>query len=335
MKVAVFGTKRYDREYLERFNAETQAGHELIFREERLSATTMAAAAGCGAVCVFVNDDVSARVLEGLAELGVKGIALRCAGFNNVDLKIAQRLGITVARVPAYSPHAVAEHAVALILTLNRKTHRAFNRVREGNFELQGLLGFDLHGKTVGTIGTGQIGLIFGRILRDGFGCRWLACDPKPSDAALASGAEFVELDRLYAESDIISLHCPLTPQTHHLINADSIAKMKRGVMLINTSRGAVVDTRAVIQGLKSGIIGALGLDVYEEEADVFFENLSDQVIQDDVLARLLSFSNVLVTSHQAYFTHEALEAIARVTLANLTAFETGTPSDNELIRVG
>jgi len=332
MKVAVFGTKRYDREYLERFNAETGTRHELIFREERLSEATVASASGCAAVCVFVNDDVSANVLESLAALGIKGVALRCAGFNNVDLKTAQRLGITVARVPAYSPHAVAEHAVALILTLNRKTHRAFNRVREGNFELQGLLGFDLHGKTIGTIGTGQIGLIFGRILHHGFGCRWLASDPKPSDLARASGAEFVELDHLYAESDIISLHCPLTPQTHHLINTDSIAKMKRGVMLINTSRGAVVNTRAVIQGLKSGIIGALGLDVYEEEADVFFENLSDQVLQDDVLARLLSFPNVLVTSHQAYFTHEAMEAIARVTLANLTAFETGTPSGNELV---
>jgi D-lactate dehydrogenase len=248
-------------------------------------------------------------------------IALRSAGFNHVDLGAAASAGIAVARVPAYSPHAVAEHTVALILRLNRKMHRAFNRVREGNFALDGLLGFDLHGKTVGIVGTGKIGEIVARIL-NGFGCRLLAFDPDPNPACVALGVEYVALDDLFANSDVITLQCPLTPQTHHMVDRDAIARMKPGVMLINTSRGAVVDTSALIAGLKQGRVGSVGLDVYEEEADLFFEDLSNTFIEDDVFARLLTFPNVLITGHQAFFTHEALSAIAETTIANLSAFE-------------
>jgi D-lactate dehydrogenase len=325
MDLAVFSTKPYDRRFLEAANA--QYGHDLRFFEPRLTPETVSLATGFTGVCAFVNDVLSAPVLRKLAAGGTKLIALRSAGFNHVDLNAAQTLGLTVARVPAYSPFAVAEHALALILTLNRKTHRAFNRVREGNFALDGLLGFDLHGKTVGVVGTGKIGLIFARLMA-GFGCEVLAYDPYPNPEVRA---RYVSLPELLEAADIVSLHCPLTPETYHLIGADAVAQMKPGTMLINTSRGALVDTRAVIAGLKSGRIGALGLDVYEEEGDLFFEDLSDRVIQDDVFTRLLTFPNVLITGHQGFFTVEALENIARTTLHNATAFETGA---GELHRV-
>jgi len=322
VRVAVFSTKPYDRQFLEAANAESGANYQLRFLEPRLSMETVVLAAGAEAVCVFVNDVASAPVLEALHAQGTRLLALRCAGFNNVDLAAARRLGISVGRVPAYSPEAVAEHTVAMILALNRNIHRAHARVRESNFALDGLLGFDMKGRTVGVVGTGRIGAAFARIVR-GFSCRVLAYDPYP-DAAL--GLEYVAMDELLAESDIISLHCPLTPSTQHLIDATAVGKMKRGVMLINTSRGALVDTRAVIRGLKNGAIGHLGLDVYEEEADLFFEDLSGQVLQDDIFARLLTFPNVLITAHQAFLTREALQAIAHTTIDNVRGFiETGS----------
>ncbi|MEZ6189446.1 MAG: 2-hydroxyacid dehydrogenase [Planctomycetota bacterium] len=327
MRVAVFSSKPYDREFLEAANAAGE--HELVFFEAGLDLRTATLAAGFGAVCAFVNDTCSAEVLEALAEGGTRLLALRSAGFNHVDLGAARRLGITVARVPAYSPYAVAEHAVALVLALNRRTHRAYARVREGNFALQGLLGFDLHGRTVGVVGTGKIGLCFARIMA-GFGCRVLGADPRPSPEFLELG-EVVELDALFRESDVISLHCPLTPETRHLIDAEAIEHMRDGVMLINTGRGALVDTRAVIAGLKAQKVGYLGLDVYEEEEALFFEDHSGDVIQDDVFMRLLTFPNVLVTAHQGFFTREALANIARTTLGNVSAFERG---EGELFRV-
>ena len=319
MKVAVFSTKSYDRQFLTAANRD--AGHDLAFLDARLSLETVPAAEGAEAVCIFVNDDAGAAVLDALHGRGVRLVALRSAGFNHVDLARARDLGITVARVPEYSPHAVAEHTVALILALNRRIHRAYARVREGNFALDGLMGFDLHGKTVGVVGTGKIGRLVMRIMR-GFGCAVLAHDPWPNAEAEALGARYVPLPELLAGSDIVTLHCPLTPETRHLIDADAIAGMRNGAMLVNTSRGAVVDTRAVIHGLKSGRIGSLALDVYEEEGDLFFENLSDEVIRDDVFARLLTFPNVLITGHQAFFTVEALTAIAETTVANITAFQ-------------
>lgn len=328
MKVAVFSTKPYDREYLDRANA--GQGHALTFFEAHLGRETAILAAGHDAVCAFVNDVIDGEVLHQLAVGGTRLIALRSAGFNHVDLVAARSLNITVARVPAYSPHAVAEHAVGLILTLDRKYHRAYNRVREGNFSLHGLRGFDLHGRTVGTIGTGKIGAVFARIML-GFGCRVLAFDPEPDQGCRDLGVEYVTLDELLQSSDIVSLHSPLNESTHHLINAERLALMKRGVMLINTSRGALVDTRAVIDALKSGQIGYLGIDVYEEEEHLFFEDLSTEIIRDDVFMRLLTFPNVIVTAHQAFFTEEALLNIAGTTLANVTAFERGT---GELHRV-
>ncbi|HID23547.1 MAG TPA: 2-hydroxyacid dehydrogenase, partial [Planctomycetaceae bacterium] len=272
-------------------------------------------------VCVFVNDQLDRPVLQRLAEQGVRLVALRCAGFNNVDLGAARQIGITVVRVPAYSPHAVAEHTVALILALNRKIHRAFARVREGNFALDGLMGFDLFEKTVGIVGTGQIGAVVARIMK-GFGCRLLGYDVRENPECSDLGVHYVSLTELLAESDIVTLHCPLTPQTHHLIDEEAVRQMKTGAMLINTSRGAVVDTKAVIRALKCGHLGSLGLDVYEEEGDCFFEDLSNQVIQDDVLARLLTFPNVIITGHQAFFTKEAMERIADTTLSNISEFE-------------
>jgi D-lactate dehydrogenase len=318
VRVAVFSTKRYDRTFLARANT---AGHGLDFIEARLTPETALLARGADAVCPFVNDDLGAGVIAQLRAGGVRLITLRSAGFNHVDLAAAEEAGVAVARVPAYSPHAVAEHTLALILSLNRKTHRAYNRVREGNFSLDGLMGFDLHGKTAGIVGTGRIGTVLARILL-GFGCTVLAADPSPSDACRGLGVAFTGLPELFGRSDIIALQCPLTPRTHHLIDDDAIAMMKPGVMLINTSRGAVIDTPAVIRGLKGGRIGALGLDVYEEEGDLFFEDLSSHIIPDDVFARLLTFPNVLVTGHQGFFTEEALSAIAQTTLANVTAFE-------------
>jgi len=323
MQIAVFSTKPHDRRFLAAANAR---GHRLAFLEPRLGPETLPLAAGADAVCAFVNDDLSAPVIAGLAAQGTRLVALRCAGFNQVDLGAAEAHGIAVARVPAYSPHAVAEHAAALILTLNRKTHRAWTRVREGNFALDGLMGVDLHAKTVGIVGTGQIGKVLARIML-GFGCEVVAFDPAPDPDCEAIGVRYVALEALLGAADIVALQCPLTPQTHHLIDDAAIALMKPGAILINTSRGAVVDTAALIRGLKSGRIGSVGLDVYEEEADLFFEDLSSRIIPDDVFARLLTFPNVLVTGHQGFFTEEALSAIAETTMANIAAFEdTGTP---------
>jgi D-lactate dehydrogenase len=320
MQVAVFSTKTYDRTFLN--SANRQFNHTLTYFEPQLTLDTAALAKGFPAVCAFVNDQLNDAVLRALYTQGTRLVALRSAGFNNVDLCCAEELGMTVVRVPAYSPHAVAEHALALILSLNRKTFRAFNRVREGNFSLEGLLGFDLYGKTVGVIGTGRIGSIFVRIM-NGLGCNVLAHDPYPS-AEIERYVRYVTLPELYLGSDIISLHCPLVPETHHLIDEQALAQMKDGVMLINTSRGRIVDTRAVINSFKRGKIGYLGLDVYEEEGDLFFNDLSDKIIGDDIFMRLLTFPNVLITSHQGFFTREALTAIAETTLANITAYESG-----------
>jgi D-lactate dehydrogenase len=323
MRVRVFSTKPYDRRFLDAANDAVRAAHsahDLAYVEARLSAQTAALAEGADAVCVFVNDEVDAAAIAALAAAGLKLIALRCAGFNNVDLLAAQRHDIAVARVPAYSPHAVAEHTLALLLALNRKIHRAYNRVREGNFALDGLLGFDLAGRTVGVVGTGRIGEIVVRILL-GFGCRVLASDPFPSAAVTALGVPYVSFDRVLAESDVITLHCPLTPATRHLVDEAALARIRPGAMLLNTSRGAIVDTRAVIAALKCGQLGSLGIDVYEEEADLFFEDLSARFIDDDVFARLLTFPNVLVTGHQGFFTEEALRNIAETTIANLDRF--------------
>ena len=318
MKLLVFNTKRYDKQFFDQAN--TVLGLDLNYLECHLDADTAQLANGYDAVCAFVNDDLGAATLRCLHAHGVKLVAMRCAGYNNVDLKVAQELGLTIARVPAYSPHAVAEHTLALILALNRKVNRAHNRVREGNFALDGLLGFDLHGRTAGVIGSGKIGLNVVRILK-GFGCEVLVYDPCPSDRVVELGARVVSMEQLLSDSDIISLHCPLTRETHHLINAAAVAKMKHKVMLINTSRGKLVDTAAVIKGLKRGKIGYLGLDVYEEEDDLFFEDLSDKVIQDDIFARLMTFPNVIVTGHQAFFTQEALHNIAQTTLHNVREF--------------
>lgn len=323
MIVAAFSTKPYDREFLEA--AASGTGIEWRWFESRLDADTARLAEGATAVNCFVNDDLGPGVLERLHATGIRLVTLRCAGFNQVDLQAAARLSLPVVRVPEYSPHAVAEHTVGLVLMLDRRLHKAFNRVREGNFSLDGLLGFDLHGRTVGVVGTGKIGSRFAKIML-GFGCRVLAHDPHPDATLERSGVAFVPLSELLAASDIISLHCPLTPATHHLIDAASIALMKPGVMLVNTSRGGLVDTRAVIAALKTGRIGHLGLDVYEEEADLFFEDKSNVIIGDDVFSRLLTFPNVVVTAHQAFFTRNALEAIAAQTVRNLVHFQRGEP---------
>jgi len=327
MRTAVFSTKSYDRQFL--IPAAVGSQHQFTFFEPRLSPETAVLARAYPAICSFVNDNLTAEVLNLLAEGGTKFVALRCAGFNQVDLDAAARHGIRVARVPAYSPYAVAEHAIGMMLALSRKYHKAYNRVREGNFALEGLLGFDMHGKTAGVVGTGRIGAIVAQLLAC-FGCEVQLYDVVPNAECAAVGT-YVTLPELLGRCDIVSLHCPLTPATHYLINERSIGRMKPGVMLINTSRGALVDTQAVIDALKSGRIGYLGLDVYEEEADLFFENLSEQVIQDDVFTRLLTFPNVLITSHQAFFTQTALEQIAKVTIANLTAFESGGELPNEV----
>lgn len=321
VNVAFFSTKSYDRAF---FPQGEEGPHRFRFLEPHLTADTVALARGSDAVCVFVNDRIDEGVIEELSAMGIQFIALRCAGFNNVDLAAAARAGIGVGRVPAYSPHAVAEYTVGLMLTLNRRVHRAHNRVREGNFSLEGLLGFDFHGRTVGLVGTGKIGAITARILL-GFGCRVIAYDPYVNQECVDLGVEFVPLDELFAVSDVISLHCPLTPENHHLIGEAALAKMRDGVMIINTSRGGLIDTPAVIEGLKSGRVGYLGLDVYEEEEALFFEDLSNNIIADDVFMRLLTFPNVLITGHQAFLTRNALENISATTLANLTEFaETG-----------
>lgn len=325
MRVVVFSAKPHDHEFLP---AACGNRHELVFQEAHLQADTVPLAAGADAVCLFVHDHADAGILSGLGRLGVKHVALRCAGFNNVDVAAAAKLGLSVARVPAYSPHGVAEHAVALLMTLNRRVHRAYNRVRDGNFALEGLLGFNIHGKTVGVIGTGKIGQCFARIMH-GFGARLLAHDIARNPEVESLGAEYVSLDRLFAESDIISLHCPLLPTTRHLINDAALARMRDGVFLINTSRGPLVDTTALIEALKSGKLGALALDVYEEEEGIFYEDLSGAFVPDDQLARLLTFPNVLVTSHQAFFTREALTSIASTTAGNLDDFAAGRPCAN------
>ncbi|NEO71101.1 2-hydroxyacid dehydrogenase [Moorena sp. SIO3H5] len=329
MKVAVFSTKVYDRQFLEAVNS--QYGHELTFFEPHLDTQTTILASGCSAVCVFVNDTLNGQVLEKLAQQGTRLIALRCAGFNNVDVTKATELDMTVVRVPAYSPYAIAEHTIGLMLALNRKIHRAYSRVREGNFSLDGLLGFDMHGRTVGIVGTGKIGVIVAQILT-GMGCQLVAYDPYPNPECQALGVKYVELAELFSISDIVTLHCPLTPENYHLINSEAVEQMKPGVMLINTSRGGLIDTKAIIGALKSKKIGYLALDVYEGESALFFEDLSNEVIQDDIFERLLTFPNVIITAHQAFFTENALDNIAETTLSNITNFEKGLPCPNKII---
>ena len=328
MRIAVFSAQPYDKTYLEQENQ--YLGHELVYFDLLLNITTAEMCKQFDAVCVFVNDDLSAPVLQKLKDQGVRYIALRCAGFNNVDLLAAKALQLPVVRVPAYSPEAVAEHTIALILTLNRKTHRAFNRVRERNFALNGLLGFNLHGKAVGLVGTGQIGLATAKILK-GFGCQLLAHDPYPNEEFLALDGRYVSLETLYQQSDIISLHCPLTDESHHLIDQHAIEAMKPGVMLINTSRGGLVDTPALITGLKSRKISALGLDVYEQESQLFFHDHSGEIIDDELFERLLTFPNVMITGHQGFFTEEALSQISSTTLNNLEQLAKGESCANEL----
>ena len=326
-RILFYSAKPYDEAS---FTPQNSAGYTLKFLEVHLNPETAALAKRYDAVCAFVNDDLGQATLEALNHVGIQHIAMRCAGYNNVDLATAKRLGMQVVRVPAYSPYAVAEHALALILTLNRKTHKAYNRVREGNFLLDGLVGEDIHGKTVGVMGTGKIGEIFATMMQ-GLGCTLLAYDPYPNETLLKRGVRYVEIPELLATSDIISLHCPLLPATHHIIDAEAVAQMKPGAMLINTSRGGLVETQAVVDGLKREQIGALGLDVYEEEGDLFFENLSDRVIQDDVFTRLLTFPNVLITGHQAFLTKEALHNIAETTLANLQQLFAAEPCPNNV----
>lgn len=328
MRVAIFNTKPYDRQFL---NAANQGyNHDLVFFEPRLTAETALLAHGFPAVCSFINDRLDAPALQILAEGGTKLIALRSAGFNHVDLKTASQLELTIVRVPAYSPYAVAEHAIALILMLNRKLYRAYNRVRDDNFSLDGLLGFDLHGSTVGIIGTGKIGSCFARIMH-GFGCNLLAYDIYQNPDCLELGVKYAEFTEVLDRSDIVSLHCPLMPETDRLINAETLKLFKPGAMLINTSRGGLIDTKATIEALKSGQIGCLGIDVYEQEENLFFEDRSTTVIQDDAFQLLQSFPNVVITAHQGFFTRNALEAIAKTTLQNLTDFESGTMGANEV----
>ena len=326
MKVAFFSTKPYDKQTFSTVSESHR--HELTFFEPRLNLATAALAKGFPAVCIFINDDLGEATLQQIAATGTQVIALRCAGFNNVDLKAAQKLGITVVRVPAYSPYAVAEHAVGLILMLNRKLYRAYNRVRDDNFALNGLLGFDLYGKTVGVVGTGKIGQCFARIMH-GFGCKLLAYDVYQSPACLEIGVQYVDLTDLLAQSDIVSLHCPLLPSTHHIINTESLQHLKPGAMLINTSRGGLIHTRAVINAIKLGVVGYFGTDVYEEEENLFFEDLSDTVILDETFQLLQSFPNVVVTAHQAFFTQEALSNIAETTLTNIDDVEAGRTCSN------
>ncbi|MFN6971624.1 MAG: 2-hydroxyacid dehydrogenase [Rheinheimera sp.] len=327
MKVCVFSTQKYDELAFKQWG---DPSIEWTFLSQKLDRVSVHSAAGADAICVFVNDQLDAAVLQVLHDLGIRFIALRCAGYNNVDITTAKQLGLIVVRVPAYSPEAVAEHSVGLMLSLSRKFHKAYNRTRDNNFDLNGLLGFNLHGKTVGVIGTGRIGTAAVKILR-GFGCRVLCVDPIQNPQVTAMGAEYIALESLYPQADIISLYCPLTPDSLHLINSESLEKMKDGVMLINTSRGALVDTKAVIKALKASKIGYLGLDVYEQEADLFFKDLSDQIIADEVFQRLLTFPNVLITGHQAFFTSEAMEQISRITSDNLLQLARGEQCPHRL----
>ncbi len=327
-KVAVYSAKPYDKRFLE----EASKGHNLNFHffEDSLSEDMASMLRDFEIICLFVNDVVDRPIMEKLASNNVKMIALRCAGFNNVDIQAAAELGITIARVPAYSPYAVAEHTLAMILTLNRKTHRAYNRVREGNFSLNGLMGFDLNGKTVGVIGTGRIGQIFCQIMQ-GLNCRVIAHDPYPNEDLQKAGVTYHSREELFLQSDIVSLQCPLTDKTRHLINDESINIMKDGVMIINTSRGGLIHTEALVRGLKSGKIGFMGMDVYEQEENIFFHDLSDQIIQDDLIMRLISFPNVLITSHQAFFTNNAMKNIAETTVMNINQFLGGEKLENEV----
>lgn len=328
MKVAVFSTRRYDKSLLTQANA--AAGHELVFIQDRLTSETAALAAGCAAVCVFVNDNVDAQVLELLAQQGTRLVATRSTGYNHVDAAAAARLGVEVVRVTDYSPHSVAEFAVGLLLAVNRKIARASMRTREGNFELDGLMGFDLHGKTAGVVGTGKIGTIFARILQ-GFGCTVLGYDLYPSPAFEAAGGRYVGLDELMRQSDVISLHCPLTDATRHIVDASTLASVKPGALLVNTSRGGLVDTEAAIEALKTARLGGLAIDVYEQEASLFFQDLSSTIITDDVIQRLVSFPNVIVTGHQAFFTQEAIGQIMQTTIASISAFERGETLVNSI----
>jgi D-lactate dehydrogenase len=328
MKIAVFSSKPYDIHYLKAANLKTS--YQFEFFEERLNLHTSALAVGFEVVCIFVNDVVDREVLQSLQAGGTKLVVLRSAGFNNVDLKAAEEFAISVRRVPAYSPNAVAEYAVGLILTLNRKIYRAYNRVRDGNFSLEGLLGFDLHESTVGLIGTGKIGMLTGQAL-SGFGCKLLGYDMYPNEQFKKIGGTYVTMPELLAQSDIISLHCPLTAESHHLINREALTMMKDGVMLINTSRGGLLDAVAVTEALKTGKVGYLGLDVYEQEENVFFEDRSNEIIRDDVLQRLLMFPNVLITSHQAFFTRTAMRNICETTIQNIIDFTHGKQTANEL----
>jgi D-lactate dehydrogenase len=325
VKICLYSTRSYDEDS---FRAAAEPGTEFLFLEDRLSPATASLAAGHEAVCIFVNDDAGAASLEALHAVGVRHVALRSAGYNHVDLAVAERLGMPVVRVPAYSPNAVAEHTIALILALNRRIHRAYNRVRDRNFALDGLVGFDLKDKTAGVLGTGKIGGLVARLLWH-FRCRVLAYDPYPDEKLVELGVEYADLDRIWAESDIISLNMPLLPQTHHIVNSETIDQMKRGVMIVNTGRGPLVDTAAVVEALKTGHVGSFAADVYEEEGALFFEDRSEEVLWDDTFARLLTFPNVLLTAHQAFLTNEALEAIATTTLTNLADLAAGRPCPN------
>lgn len=329
MKVAVFSTKPYEKTYLEKFNQDGK--HQLVFFEASLNSATTDLAKGFEAVCVFVNDILEDGTIEKLAKQGVKLIDLRSAGFNNVDIAATKQHNIKVLRVPAYSPQAVAEHAVALILTLNRKTHKAYNRVREGNFSVEKLMGFNLFQKTVGVIGAGKIGTAFIEIML-GFGCEILVNDILESETLKSKGVKYATFDEVLATSDIVSIHCPLTHETKHLFDSLAFDKMKSGAMLINTSRGAIINTSHAIVALKKGKLGYLGIDVYEQEEKIFFKDLSETLIQDDLIERLMSFHNVLITPHLGFFTEEALEQIVKITLKNFTDFENGLTSENEVI---
>jgi D-lactate dehydrogenase len=328
MKVAVFSTKYYERAYLNQFNSDGK--HQLTFFDASLNADTTNLALGFEAVCILLNDIIDKETLVKLAKIGIKLIDLRSAGYDNVDIEAAITNHITVMRVPAYSPQAIAEHAVALILTLNRKTHKAYNRVRENNFSIKNLMGFNLYGKTVGVIGTGKIGATFCGIMQ-GFGCKVIAYDIKESDELKEKGIQYKPFEELLNMSDIISIHCPLTPDTHHLFDENTFSKMKNRMMLINTGRGAIINTSHAIEALKSRQIGYLGIDVYEGEENLFFQDLSETIIQDDVIERLMSFNNVLITPHEGFFTSEAVEQIALTTIQNFTDFENGVPLKNEV----
>ena len=328
MKIAVFSTKSYDQEYFEKYNGEYN--YNFTYFETTLKASTANLTNGFDAVCVFVNDIIDKETLKILSANNIQLIALRCAGYNNVDIEAARNYNIKIVRVPAYSPEAVAEHAIALILTLNRKTHKAYNRVREGNFSLKNLIGFNLQGKTVGVIGTGQIGATFIKLIK-GFGCKIIAFDINKNKELLDLGVEYLELNEVFKRSDIVSLHCPLNQHTKHIINEKSIALMKDGVMIINTSRGGLVNTADVIECLICKKIGYLGIDVYEQEENLFFKDLSEHIIQDELILRLMSFPNVLITSHQAYFTKEAMTEITLTTLENIKSFKNNLELKNEI----